>query len=62
MNSLYTQDKDPVTGLTRNQREVLRGLTQDGKTQLQISEELGISRQRVNQIVRDLKQKGYKFP
>ena len=59
-SGLYSQDRDPATGLTGNQRAVLDGLTKQKKTQQKISEELGISRQRVNQIVRDLKNKGYK--
>lgn len=59
--NLYTQDKDPTTGLTKNQRAVLEGL-QRGNTQVEIASLLGISRQRVNQIVSDLKSKGYKIP
>lgn len=61
---LYSQDKDPTTGLTRNQRFVVQYLTkgqEDSKSQLQIAQELGISRQRVNEIVRTLQQKGYVF-
>lgn len=55
---LYSQEKDPTTGLTKNQRAVLQGF-KDRKTQMQIAEELGISRQRVHQITKDLKDKGY---
>ena len=61
-SGLYSQDKDPVSGLTKNQRTVLDGLTKENKTQLQVAEELGISRQRVRQIVVDLQKKGYTIP
>lgn len=61
---LYSQERDPKTGLTKNQTFVVKHLTKgqpDSMSQLQIAGELGISRQRVNEIVRTLQQKGYVF-
>ena len=59
---LYTQGKDPSTGLTRRQGDVLRMLTEENKSQLDVANELGISRQRVRQIVEDLQRKGFQIP
>lgn len=58
---MYTQGKDQETGLTRQQTAVLKMLT-DGKTQLATAEELGISRQRVRQIVEALWRHGHQVP
>lgn len=61
---LYSQGKDPETGLTQRQTFVVKHLTKgkpDSKTQLEIAQNLGISRQRVNEIVKDLQKKGYVF-
>jgi len=54
---LYTHDKD-ATGLTRRQREVLAAINDENLSQLDAAEKLGISRQRVRQIVEDLIRKG----
>jgi DNA-directed RNA polymerase sigma subunit (sigma70/sigma32) len=66
---LYTQGKDE-SGLTDRQRFVLEALT--GKSlsggdaqkmnQMQIADHLGISRQRVRQIVEGLLEKGHEIP
>jgi DNA-binding MarR family transcriptional regulator len=59
---LYTQARDPVTGLTYNQRQVLNGLTgEPRKTQMEIARELGISRQRVHQITDRLVEMGFRI-
>lgn len=51
----YTLDRE--NGLTQRERAVLAGLLV-GKSQLQIGADLGVSRQRVHQIVGGLKKKG----
>lgn len=58
---MYTQGKDQETGLTRQQTAVLKMLTEN-KTQLAVAQELGISRQRVRQIVEALWRHGYEVP
>jgi DNA-binding NarL/FixJ family response regulator len=52
----YAIDRDD-DGLTRREREVRRGL-RDGLDQPGIAESLGITKQRVNQIVASLTKKG----
>lgn len=58
---MYTQGKDKETGLTRQQTAVLNLLT-NGQTQLAVADELGISRQRVRQIVESLWRHGHEVP
>lgn len=52
--------------MTKRQREVLSLLTgsedREPMSQLEVAEKLGISRQRVRQIVEDLYRKGAKVP
>jgi len=55
---LYSQGKDPTTGLTKRQADVLRMINEEKMSQLAVSTTLGISRQRVRQIVEDLLRKG----
>jgi DNA-directed RNA polymerase specialized sigma subunit len=59
---LYSQDRDPITRLSRRQRDVLRLMTEENKSQLEVSVELGITRQRVRQIVVTLINHGYVIP
>lgn len=59
---IYTQNKDPKTGLTKRQTEVLTMLTDEHLSQLEVSERLGVSRQRVRQIVETLMDKGFEIP
>lgn len=51
--TLYTLDKDE-SGLTRRQREVLH-LVRQGHSQSEIADEMGLTRQRVSQIIKDLR-------
>ncbi len=46
-----------LDGLTTREREVRDGIRQ-GKTLMKIGKELGVSRQRIGQIARSLKEKG----
>lgn len=48
-------------GLTYREREVLRLLRETRMTQTEISEELGVSRQRVSEIKAQLTEKGVKL-
>jgi DNA-binding CsgD family transcriptional regulator len=57
---LYSQHKDEKTGLTKRQTDVLRMINDEGMTQLEVAQALGVSRQRVRQIVEDLLRKGNK--
>lgn len=52
----YELDRDPE-GVTAREREVREGL-RAGKSQYRVAKDLGISKQRVNEIVRDLRRKG----
>lgn len=52
----YRQDRDD-TGLTARYRHVRDGIRAK-KTQKQIADELGVTKQRVAQIVKDLRKKG----
>lgn len=47
---------DRQDGLTRRQREVAAGLA-SGRSHVEIGRELGISKQRVGQIVREIEKK-----
>lgn len=57
---LYSQHKDASTGLTKRQTDVLRMINEENKSQLEVANELGVSRQRIRQIVEDLLRKGLK--
>ena len=57
---LYSQHKDAATGLTKRQTDVLRMINEENKSQLEVAKELGVSRQRIRQIVEDLLRKGMK--
>lgn len=59
---VYTQGKAGASGLTGRQEEVLRMLVEERLTQLSVAERLGISRQRVRQIVESLLDKGHDIP
>lgn len=56
---LYSQGRDPETGLTRRQADVLRMINDENLSQLDVASRLGVSRQRVRQIVEDLIKKGH---
>jgi biotin operon repressor len=62
---LYTQGKDPTTKLTKRQTEVLRLAKGEGLDrpllQMEIADRLGISRQRVREIIQTLIAKGFTF-
>jgi DNA-binding MarR family transcriptional regulator len=56
MGQQYALERDE-RGLTARQREVLAGLTA-GKNQVQIAEQLGVSKQRIAQVLTDLERAG----
>lgn len=56
------QNRDPNTGLTEHELATLRILKVEGKTRADVMAELGITRQRVAQLVAAIKAKGYEVP
>lgn len=53
----YELDRDKL-GLTKQERAVLRRLEKGGLRHADIAKELGVTRQRVSQIVASLRKKG----